>query len=105
MLTDEQLDSLRVGDVIDFGSCWRMVRDMTRKNGRPHYFTFSIRRCSWTQRPFTVFTRTDLKWRGQGIVVRGLRPIRSKTERLLQKEIKDGKIRCLDCCDVIGVVD
>lgn len=69
-MTNEEFDLLEVGSVILFGrrKRERIVRHVgLSNNGRSIYyrkkFTVGLvtKRCSWTNRPYTLYTRSDLK--------------------------------------------
>lgn len=67
------LDTVKVGDVLMFPSGgYRVVRAVHHhKEQRPNgvnwrfpILSFAIRRCSWTGRPYTVYTANDLQTMG-----------------------------------------
>lgn len=69
----EWLDTVKVGDVLMFPSGgYRVVRAVHHhKQPRPDgvnwrfpILSFAIRRCSWTGRPYTVYTACDLQTMG-----------------------------------------
>jgi hypothetical protein len=85
----------------------RIVREvaMSKGKGREGFLcavTFSILRCSWTHRPYTVVCRSDLKCRG--FTPAGVR-VTSMTlmDKRLNAAIIDLDNRRLSCCDVRGM--
>jgi len=107
---------LRVGDVLQRGrhGPLRVVRDVhrysahswnrhrRRQAGRLGSITFAIRHCSWTKRPYTVYTASDLKtfgYRYVGARVRLDRPI----DKRLAVAIRDSTNQSLKCCAVRGL--
>lgn len=103
----EFLKSLRQWDVIRFNGKLRVVREV-KWVGMRGFFTFSILRCSWTKRPYTVYNSTDLgnpKFNLE-LVFRNYRP-KLILETVLQKTIqRDQPSRMLElnCCDVVGII-
>lgn len=98
---------LQVGDVVRSGNgALRVVRAI--KHCRSGYkttrtsVTFSIRRCSWTHRCYTVLTCSDL-------LTLGYRPTRAKVklrkriDRAIENDFHADK-PVLTCCDVSGVM-
>lgn len=81
-----------------------MARAVSRKKGKLNV-TFSILRCSWTGRCYTVYTRTDLKkWAPTGMNY----PLRTKLDKQIAKALEDGPAKMgkkytLSCCDVRGI--
>ena len=85
----------------------RIVRkvSMDKRKGRDGLIacvTFSILRCSWTHRPYTVISRSDLNWRGftpVGVRVTNM----TLMDKRLNAAILDLDNRRLSCCDVRGI--
>lgn len=99
-------DKVKVGDVIETrAGTLRVIRQVNRRRGRVQSITLSIRRCSWTTRPYTIYNRHDMKWNG-------FRPVRKRVrlKTLLDKELLTcitmdaaAKDLPLHCCDVKGL--
>jgi hypothetical protein len=95
---------LRVGDVLRSPSgALRVVRLVSRREGRLTAVCFAIRRCSWTRRPLTVYNRYDLKrgWSHVGARVRLDSELDRKIARSHTLIPPEYEIRC---CDVVGLV-
>lgn len=97
-------DSLAVGSVIKSkkGRTFRAVRKVTYKHdGRIWGVHLSIRRCSWTKRCYTIYTRNDLIqfFRPTSMKVK----IGSRIDSKILKNMSDPHVRTLDCCDVKGI--
>lgn len=68
------------------------------------WVTFAIRNCSWTNRCYTILSRTDLR-------IRGFRPtrqraaLRGKVDKLIKHDIEHHypEDQILTCCDVKAV--
>jgi hypothetical protein len=108
---------IKKGDVLRSRSgVLRVVRGVTHSqvhyNGPPHIRTnvvFAIKHCSWTGRPYTVYTGNDL-------VQMGYRPtsarvsLRKKIDRAIERTYHAApdwfakKPYEITCCDVSGVV-
>jgi hypothetical protein len=105
------VESLREGDIIRWNGRLRVIRDVTKGEGkgwRRISFTFSIQRCSWTGKPYTVYSRTDMQnlKKSLELVARNYKG-KLPLEKLLTDDIKQRRgMRCkLECCDVVGVVN
>lgn len=105
------IDSLQVGDLVRVNGTLRVVRGLgiptpksSRRKDRAYSVTFSIRRCSWTRRPYTVVSRCALYNVPLEVVVRGYGTERGPLDVLLQADC-DARTgpSLLECCDVIGV--
>jgi hypothetical protein len=105
MLNDAEIDRIRVGNVVKIGPAYRTVRAVHTKDGRPYYFAFAIRRCSWTHRPYTIILRPELRQRAEAVYYVSKNVRATKIERRLQENIDDDTCRTCDCCEVRGVVD
>lgn len=100
------LDDIRPGDTVFVGkNTPRLVRAVGRDaRGRVRSLTFAIRACSWTRRPYTVYTRTDLRLmnaRPSGWP-RATFGLPSDQELLRNIRADASSPPTLDCCDVRG---
>lgn len=119
MMTQERrelLMGLREGDVIRLNGTLRVVRKINdsaeekrgRKRGYPRkrMFSFAILRCSWTHRPYTCYTTSDMgnpKWSVE-LVMRNYKPKAEIEVRLNEEIARAPAIRpYLDCCDIRGI--
>ena len=95
----KKLSDSRVGDIVrSRNGVLRMVR---HNSGR--YITFAIRHCSWTGRPYTVYSVSELE--SMGYVNTGINvKIKLPIERRIFAAIKDSSNRSLSCCDVRGTI-
>ena len=99
------LETLKVGDVIYHGGDKlkpRVIRSLSKKNGKLTSVTFTIKRCSWTHRCTTTYNRHDLTYLGFTKSRKKI-PLKTKLDKKIQKEIDDHRLRQLDCCDVKGI--
>lgn len=108
-------DKIQKGDVLKFQSGkLRVVRSVTHSVGvsgkRRTSVSFSILHCSWTHRPYTSYSGSDLR-------TLGVRPtkarlsLRKKVDKAIEREMfgrEDGSgyptlpaEQCLSCCDVL----
>ena len=97
---------VRVGDVIarQNGS-WRIVREVSRKSeGRLRCVTLAIRRCSWTNRAYTVLNDNDLRQCGYRRVARNAK-MHTRLDHLIAKAIHQpcSEPICLRCHEVKGI--
>lgn len=98
---------VREGDVLQSrGGSFRVVRHVTRRpGGQLLCVTFAIRTCSWTRRPYTVYTASDLKvfsFRYVGARI----ALSSELDRKLSDAINHSggeRPHGLTCCSVRGV--
>ena len=100
-------DTAKVGDVLETPTGeYRVIRGITRFKSslvRRHeliFFKFAIRRCSWTRRPTTTKTGTQVRdWKHTGHRVK----LDTKLDRQIAEEVGknlfDDK-RKIFCCDV-----
>jgi hypothetical protein len=97
-------EHLRAGDVLrSRGGTLRVVRTVTRKkDGRLWGVSFVIMRCSWTKRPYTIYTFTDLKVFRFTYVGARVR-LDSELDRKILRAIRNNGERSLSCCAVRGV--
>lgn len=80
--------TVAVGDVLISGrGLARVVRRVTRfRDGDLRSLSFSIKRCSWTGRGYTVKNYTDLRY--EGFTPTGIRvKLNSKLDKLLDRDI------------------
>lgn len=79
MTLEAQWADLRVGDIVQWGNSLRVVRSVKTRTLRygpnrgqtlPYYIGFAILRCSWTDRPYTIYTYADRLANFRGIVGR-----------------------------------
>ena len=107
------LSETRQGDVLRWPSgALRVVRVFhdhgafrdryKRKPLRWKFCFFAIRRCSWTQRPYTVLNLGELQ--GLGVVNTGIN-VKFKTtfDKQLAAEMVDKDVRTIKCCAVKGL--
>ena len=99
----EWVDRADVGTVlISPGGDFRVIRQVTRgKHWGLPIFTFAIRRCSWTRRPYTSYTWGELVRIGYteaGAAV----TLNTRHDRKLSKDIANHNRRSLYCWDVCG---
>jgi len=114
------IDRLQPGDIVVSGrGTERIVRKVSRwsakwgdqyehKVGRVSHIYFSILRCSWTTRAYTLLTRNDFIQSGyQPIKTASPIPLKTRLDRDLLHDIRRNKSikECiLHCCDVVGVI-
>lgn len=86
----------------------RIVRKVSHSH-IPHYgirtsVTFTIQRCSWTTRPYTIYNGNDLRQMGY-TPLRGRFHLKTKFDKTLERDFsaKDAKECVFDCCDVRGI--
>lgn len=100
-------DEIKIGDILyERGrpDRPRVVRKASycKKTGHLRCVTFTILRCSWTNRCTTTVNRHDLKYRhfSNG----GASKIDMNIwDKRINAEIIDHNLRKLDCCDVRGI--
>ena len=110
-MTDDWIHAIRVGDILAVGDTYRIVRDVhhSRSDRWPPktYVTFTIKRCSWTGRCYTVLTQSDLKTRGfrpTGHSMRLRRQIDAKIRKaIVGNELPKHGHYSMTCCDVEGI--
>lgn len=95
---------VKVGDVLrDPGGNLRVVRRLSRfDDGDVRALSFTIMRCSWTGRCYTVKNFTDLlKW--EFVLKRDLPS--TALDRKIARELRNSRRfkQTLSCCDVRGV--
>lgn len=99
-----RLDRLEAGDTVFVGKARtpRLIRSVSKREGRLMSVTFAIRRCSWTRRPYTVYQRSDFK----ALKIRPTGWPRATfglpSDRNLLADINDHRRQRLHCCDVVG---
>jgi len=112
-MTPERRDfllSLEAGDVVRINGKLRVVRRVHRYQ-KKYYppnvsFWFSILRCSWTNRAYTVKKASDLAHCQIDLVLRNYHP-KTDLEKTLESEINlpsPGYNKAITCCDVVGVI-
>ena len=97
-------DAIKVGDVLKTPSKdYRVVRAVTRyANGPLHSIVLTIRKCSWTHRPYTHLNYTDLRARGFMHTGVNVADKFGAFDELLADAVCDETLCDLDCCDVKG---
>lgn len=101
-MSEGWIRAIRKGDVLAAGNSLRVVRAV-HHSGSHTYVTFTIRRCSWTTRCYTVLTEHDLKSRGFRNTGRRMRlggELDYEIEQNFNLRMRD---TTLHCCDVEGV--
>lgn len=98
---------LQPGDVVQSGAgMFRVVRSISTSEIPYHTtrssITFTIQRCSWTKKPYTVMTCNDLITLGYR-KVRARVSLRNKFSEALAETFGAGKDCKLHCCDVRGI--
>lgn len=96
------LDRIVVGDTLLFGKSPRVVRAITRRGELLATVCLAIRRCSWTGRAYTVYTRTDLRSMGVKVARMPRQALQTGADRKLARCIRIKEDRTLGCCDVMG---
>lgn len=95
--------AVKVGDVLmsDRGSL-RVVRRVSRfECGALRAVAFAIKRCSWTRRPSTTYSYTDIKrWTPTGASVE----LDSPLDEQLRQCLADHRLQLLHSWDVVGVL-
>ncbi len=97
------VDTADVGTVlISPSGDFRVIRKVTRGSHRRYpIFSFAIRHCSWTRRPYTVYTWGELVRMGY-IAAGASVELKTPKDRILAKEIAHKLPRRLYCWDVVG---
>lgn len=97
------IKDLRVGDVVRTPSgLLRIVRAVHHGATRSS-FTFVIKRCSWTNRCYTVYTSTDLKTQGWQPTGKRMR-LRSHLDYEIEQNFGlSTRDTTLTCCNVEGI--
>lgn len=103
------ISRIRKGDVLRSRSGFlRIVRRVSHSR-IPFYgirtsVYFTIQHCSWTHRPYTIYTGNDLVQMGYEPVAARF-PLRTKFDRTLEQSFDAGRSEdcVLDCCAVKGV--
>lgn len=97
------IDKLRAGDIIKFGENLRIVLEVKKFNSKVQYVTFIILRCSWTRRPYTVYSRREVLARGKPLHKR-VNLKRQPFATLVNDLNAPTPKQCvLQCDDVVGV--
>jgi hypothetical protein len=105
----EPIDEIDVGDVIRWGKSRRLrvVRAVSRDvEDRVLFVCFAILRPSWTNRPYTVYMRSDLRQHFHGIVSAKHPLCTTRLDCLTQKEIdrRDTHARFIHASETAGAV-
>lgn len=108
---EAMIDSLQVGDLVRLNGTLRIVRGIhkpnpksTKPHNRVYSVTFSILRCSWTRKPYTVKGRVDMYNVPLEVVQRDYGTMHNPIDVLLQADCENRSgDTLLKCCDVIGV--
>jgi hypothetical protein len=98
------LREIKVGDVLRAPSGrLRIVRKLgsTQKGLRGRYVYFCIAHCSWTHRPYTLYTTSELERMGYRKV--NHISLKSQFDRLLEEEMDTNDKPKMKCCDVMGI--
>jgi hypothetical protein len=95
---------VKVGDVLASGSgSYRVVREVSRfADGELRAVSFAIKRCSWTGRPVTCVSYTDLMHRR--FQPTGVRlDLKSRLDARIAEEAKCKGLPKISCCAVRDV--
>ncbi len=103
-LQPDWMRDVKVGDVlVNASGTYRVVRAASFfPNGKLATVTFVINHCSWTGRPYTVMSFTDLRQQGY-------RPARARSklngpmDAHIARVVADHRDRSLSCCAVKGI--
>lgn len=89
-----KISDLRVGDMIRFGTCNRLIRAKNPKftrNGEvfsgKYYYWFAIRNVSWTDKCYTLYAECDMKEIYKGLIKRNCSLANNKLEYRVQQNI------------------
>jgi len=104
MSKERQIKSPKVGDVWQAPSGrLRIVRRVSwSKHPTRTRLYFVIAHCSWTHRPYTLYTLNELKTIGYRPTGKRVR-IADDFQCELEKEMTDHRYRSFTCCDVVGI--
>lgn len=97
----EWMDNAKAGDVVASQSgSLRVIRHVKQKKGMNYYFTFAIKRCSWTGRADTVYTRSDVRtlFTPTGKRVRLTHREDFEFNRYLSADFYSDRTKRMDCC-------
>ena len=107
----EFLLSLRPGDLLKAKGRLRVLRYTRHRTWRNRpttaSYAFSIQRCSWTRRPFTIYNIHDLNRCAVELIARNYQskhPVSLLLDAELHGFLNSRDERNLNCCDVIGVI-
>ena len=106
---DEVLLSLKPMDLVRLNGRLRIVREtsikLNTKGKVSGCLTFSIMRCSWTKRPYTIKNVPDIRAAGIELVARSVK-LKHGLSAILDKDVKkQGTEKCdLTACDVVGIL-
>ena len=97
-------DTIRIGDVLKVGSGFRVVRDATYKaNGYLVTISLTILRRSWTDLPYTVYGRVDLKNMGAEKVPMRYKFKAGSIDIEIWRNIKDHRLRSISAGQIIAM--
>jgi len=106
-----KLDNIKVGDVLRAPSGrLRLVRAVHNSFLRKHWKNnpksriwvyFVINHCSWTKRPYTLYTVAELERQDYRKMPASFK-LNDKFQRLLIEEIETN-VNNFTCCDVVGI--
>lgn len=88
-----EIKDLRVGDLIVFGQSQRLIRAKAPRftnhgrNFAGYLFYFAIKRSSWTNSCYTIYTECDMKEKFKGLIKRNVRLVSRPLELRVQQEI------------------
>lgn len=120
MMTDQKyalLKSLRTGDVIRLNGSLRLIRKIEWRAHKPKrglpktytydkgWFYFAIRHCSWTRRPYTLYSSVDLASMHVELIGRNVHTKHETFDHAFLTAIEQrlDAPRLLSCCDVRGM--
>lgn len=97
-------DKIQAGDIVLFKGTERIVRKACYgKNGLLTYVYFTILRCSWTRRPYTLYQRSELK-NNASPTDKKYKFKAGSIDIELWRDIADHRRQKLHCCDVVGLI-
>ena len=102
----EWMARVKVGSVLRNrrGTDFRVVRRVSRfANGDLSCVSMVIRRCSWTERPYTVYNYVDLLYAGYELVDHVRVKLDKPIDYVLERNIVDSDRREMDCSMVRGI--
>lgn len=95
---------LQVGHVLNMRGQLRVVREVSRRpDGSLRCVLLAIRSCSWTGRPYTIYTASDLKTMGARLTRAKRRRLQSDADRRLlatrRQNYSIAKGYAMTCCE------
>lgn len=97
---------VRPGDVLLHRGSYRVVREVSRWGGRLRFVAFAIKRRSWTDRCYTLYSANDLKTHGTRYVGARVK-LDTEMDRKIHQSITGRELPphfTLRARDVVGVV-